>query len=174
MKILGLQVKDFNYKLHHPTVIAEEDTPGRAHQCGPALILFLCAEEGDENINLNKLVKEIRKRARKANVEKIVVNPFAHLSDKRADGDLAKDLTNQILQRLKESWEGQTEYTSFGWYKEFQLDVLGGRRLTMVFIGLILLLRRKTVAKGEINAGVDITLKILYKASSKIKLRCRR
>jgi threonyl-tRNA synthetase len=125
MKILCLHCQDFSYVLDHPTAVAELNVEKNKANYKEALVVFITVEASDNSEKINSVAKEIRKLARKAETQCILLNPFSHLSTTLAPAELAKHLLKLLLDRLVETTDGEVIYTSFGWYKSFLLDVYG-------------------------------------------------
>jgi threonyl-tRNA synthetase len=124
MKLLCLHASRFAYNLDHPTAGADRHEPGEVAEFGDALVVFVSVEPGD----VDKAVaaaSEVRHAARRSGAERIVVNPFVHLTSEPAPPEEAHEVSSRLAERLRETFEGEVVYTSFGWYKAFQLDVRG-------------------------------------------------
>lgn len=125
MRCLFLHCRRFDYKLDHPTVAADGVPDGEARHFEEVMVVFTAIENGDDDGKINAAAKEIRKLARRVKAERIVINPFAHLSESLAEPAVAKELLKILHTRLRDTWTTGVEYTSFGWYKEFYLSVYG-------------------------------------------------
>jgi len=124
MKLLCLHADSFSYEFDHPTEGADSHEAGQLANFDEALVVFVAIEHDDES-KVNHAAKEIRKLARKAEVKRIVINPFVHLTSEPAPPDEARNESHDLTDRLRETFDGEVAYTSFGWYKAFRIDVRG-------------------------------------------------
>ena len=124
MKLLCLHAERFDYRFDHPTPGADERQPGEEVDFEEALVVFVAVESGDAD-KVNQAAKEVRHLARRADVRRIVVNPFVHLTSEPAPPDEAHGDSLRLAERLRETFDGEVAYTSFGWYKAFRIDVRG-------------------------------------------------
>jgi threonyl-tRNA synthetase len=125
VKLLCLHADKFSYRFDHPTTPAADDhAPGETADYDDALVVFVAIEEGDEH-KIAHAAKEVRKVAREARVSRIVVNPFVHLTADPAAPEEARVDSSHLADRLKETFDGEVDYTSFGWYKAFRINVRG-------------------------------------------------
>lgn len=125
MRCLFLFCSGFDYTLVDATPAAAQDVQGRSEAKANCAVAFVAAEKGDDERNVSKTAKEIRKWARKAQAECLVVNPFAHLTMQSASPDEALRLTRLLAERLRETASLPVEYSSFGWIKAFTCAVVG-------------------------------------------------
>ncbi len=124
MKCLLLKCDRFAYVLDHPTPEAEDLTAGAGAEFVNVLVIFVAVEPGDAS-KVSAAAKEIRRRTRQAAPEAVVVNPFMHLTATPADPETARDVCRALVDRLAETMPIDVTYTSFGWYKRFDLEVDG-------------------------------------------------
>jgi hypothetical protein len=124
MKLLCLHADRFRYRFDHPTEGSDEHEAGQEAEFDEALVVFVAVEPHDLD-KINHAAKEVRKLARRADVKRIIVNPFVHLTSEPAPPGEAHDDSMRLAQRLRETFEGEVAYTSFGWYKAFRIDVRG-------------------------------------------------
>jgi threonyl-tRNA synthetase len=116
--------RSFSYRLHHPTPVAEAGVAGDGESFGDALVAFAAVEPNDSG-QVARAAKAIRRQARRAEATSIVLNPFVHLTDNPAPSDEAADVGRELFAQLRDPADIPVAYTSFGWYKAFQLDALG-------------------------------------------------
>lgn len=119
-----MHCRSFSYRLDHPTPVADPGVEGARESFGDALVAFV-AMEPDDSTQVVRAARAIRRQAKRAGATSIVVNPFVHLTDNPAPPSEAAEVGRQLHARLGESADVSVEYTSFGWYKAFQLDALG-------------------------------------------------
>lgn len=124
MKLLCLHADRFGYSFDHATAGADAHSAGEHLEFTDSLVVFISVEPGDDS-KTNEAAKEIRHAARRSGAPRIVVNPFVHLTPEPAGPEEAHLVSSRVAARLEETFEGEVAYTSFGWYKAFQLDVRG-------------------------------------------------
>ncbi|MFA6322335.1 MAG: threonyl-tRNA synthetase editing domain-containing protein [Candidatus Buchananbacteria bacterium] len=125
MHLLLLHCKEFSYKLDHPTPIADRNVFEKVSNYQNALVVFVAIEKGDKGEKVDRAILEIIKLADTLKIEKIIINPFAHLSSTLAPAEQAREFSQLISDKLKEKTKLSIIYTSFGWYKSFVMDVFG-------------------------------------------------
>jgi threonyl-tRNA synthetase len=126
MKLLILNSKSFGYTLHHKTPVAEDvsEESVRGEFENP-LVVFIAVEAKDTDGMVNEVGEDIRKIAVQNKTDLILLNPFAHLSSRLARPAQAIELLDKLAEYLRQYAELKTERLTFGWYKEFSLDVKG-------------------------------------------------
>jgi hypothetical protein len=124
VKLLCLHADHFDYTFDHPTEGADERIPGEGDSFADAMVVFVAVERGDLE-KINHAAKEVRRLAHKAGVARIVINPFVHLTSQPAPPAEARDESHMLADHLRETFDGEVAYTSFGWYKGFRIDVRG-------------------------------------------------
>ena len=87
--------------------------------------IFLCVEKNDKEEYVNSLVERIIETNNQFyKLKKIVVIPFAHLSNKLEHSEKAKEMLEKLVERLKqESFE--THRISFGTHKRVLWEIPG-------------------------------------------------
>ncbi|ADB57235.1 threonine--tRNA ligase [Archaeoglobus profundus] len=121
MRLLLIHADYIEYEPKEKTKFAEDWEPKkeRIEEC---LVVFTSVEKGDENV-VDRAVEEIREVAKKLNVDKIVVYPYAHLSSNLADPDTAVAVLKEIESKLSQDFN--VHRAPFGWYKAFKLSCKG-------------------------------------------------
>jgi threonyl-tRNA synthetase len=76
---------------------------------------------------LNDAATEIKKIFVTTKATELLINPFAHLSSNLAKPKLATELAKGLYQLLKvpAADPARVHYSPFGWYKQFDMQVLG-------------------------------------------------
>lgn len=110
------------------TPVAEEVPPSlRSGRLEEVLVVFTAAEEEDES-NMGevsrKAAREIADVARKVEVKRIAVYPYAHLSPSLASPKAAIKLLDATVKLLRELGF-EVHRLPFGWYKSFKLSCKG-------------------------------------------------
>ncbi len=126
MRLLILDSSDFGYKLDHKTPIAEEvkefQTRGDYKNC---LVIFATVEKQDSEKILPRVAQDIKEIALKNKRELLFLNPFAHLSANLARPKEALQIVTQLESLLSANRGFKVVHGAFGWYKQFDLKILG-------------------------------------------------
>ena len=94
-----------------------ELTPiNRSLQSANALLVWVCAEKGDEQLKLELIRDDIIRARAVLGVLEIVVCPFGHLSTNPAEAMLARKITED-LGILVQTTYPETKTVPFGWDK---------------------------------------------------------
>ncbi len=126
MKLLFIHSNEMRYELTSETSYAEPiNGQQRRADLGECLIVYVCAEKGDEeNVDLAVKggIKEIVEIYSRLEPKRIVIVPYAHLSSDLAFPSIALE----ILQKMEKGLEGyEVLRIPFGWYKRFKTDNKG-------------------------------------------------
>lgn len=129
MKLLLIHAERFEYETRQRALEeAEElDESGRRASVENALVCFVTVEGVDEANSawvVSKAAEEIESVAQRLAVKRIVIYPYAHLSN-----DLAKPtIAMGVLRELSSVLEGRgfaVMKAPFGWYKRFTISCVG-------------------------------------------------
>ncbi len=128
MKILLLHTDYIKFKplkkaLKTIEELSEKEKEGDFVQ--QALVVLTAVEKWDTDAKkiVEKLVENVKDVAKQVNAEKIVLYPYAHLSNNLASPSLAVEVLNEAEKTLKKNF--QVVKAPFGYYKEFELKVKG-------------------------------------------------
>lgn len=88
------------------------------------LVAFIAIEKEDNEEKVEKMISEIEIVAKRIGVNRILVYPFAHLSNNLASPQIAQELMEKLIQKLKEK-NFEVYSAPFGWSKELHLKVKG-------------------------------------------------
>jgi threonyl-tRNA synthetase len=96
---------------------------GRMEDCVTAFMTVESGDESDIEGVVENAVEELRDVAGQLNTRKLVLYPYAHLSEDLASPDAAKS----VMRSLEEELEGEFEVlrAPFGWYKSFEVSCKG-------------------------------------------------
>lgn len=120
MRLLMFHVESFWYRLEEL-----EDDPGT--KIPESVLVWIHSESSDEGNRvavLRKMVKNIRWLANKVDCRSIILHPFAHLDDDKADPEFADSLISETARRLEDR-EYLVHVVPFGHFTEFQLHAKG-------------------------------------------------
>jgi len=90
-----------------------------------ALVVMIAVEKQDRDTKkiVEKLVENVKDVAKQVKAEKIVLYPYAHLSNELSSPDKAIEVLSEAEKELKK--EFNVIKAPFGYYKEFELKVKG-------------------------------------------------
>jgi threonyl-tRNA synthetase len=113
------------YGVREKTKVAEEIRDDeREGEAENVLVVFTAVEKDDEK-NPEEIVKsaseEIKKIRDDVGASRVLIYPYAHLSDNLASPSFAV----KILEDLKKSIDGEVMRAPFGWYKYFEIRCKG-------------------------------------------------
>jgi threonyl-tRNA synthetase len=124
MRVLQLHSDWIEYELVKKEITTAEKCEEKRYRFEDLLVLFVSVEEGDNQKVAEKLIDEVEDFMKKIKANKILIYPYAHLSN-----NLAKPATALKLLRAMEKYAKQkgieTHRTPFGWCKKFSLSIKG-------------------------------------------------
>jgi len=129
MKLLLIHCDYFSYATTRRTKLAEE-IPNGCKSCGmkDVLVVFVTVEKNDksdrENL-INKSIEEIKARAKEVGTKKLLIYPYAHLSDELSEPDVAVEIINELYKKLVAEGGYHVEKAPFGWEKVMSLTSKG-------------------------------------------------
>ncbi len=128
MKILLIHARKFWWKVREPARVSIRDQVDKEEcEVKNALIAFITVEEKDEldiESSVKKAVNAVIEVARRLDVKKIVLYPYAHLSKSLSKPKTAIKVINIMKDEL-EKRGFEVHKSPFGYYKEFILHCIG-------------------------------------------------
>jgi threonyl-tRNA synthetase len=124
MRILQLHSNFIEYKPIKREVKSAEECDEKENRLEEIVVLFTCVEEGDNEAVAKKAVKEIKAFLEKLKVKKILIYPYAHLSNNLAKPADALKTLKAMEKHAKEAGI-ETHRTPFGWCKKFSISIKG-------------------------------------------------
>ncbi len=128
MKMLLIHAKRFEYEARSKALDAAEKLDGvkRSGSYENALVAFITVEKGDlgDSAVVPRAVDEIADVASRVGAERVVIYPYAHLSDNLAEPGEAVEALRRIHSLLLERGI-EAHRAPFGWYKRFSIECLG-------------------------------------------------
>jgi threonyl-tRNA synthetase len=127
MKVVLFHAREFETKVTglstRPSGIKPEPIKHSGQRCDNCVVVFVCVEVGDANSSaVVRLVKEIKKMLSDSGGNKVVLAPFAHLSNNLADSDEALAILSSAQDQLEEY---EIMRIHFGSDKDLLLNVFG-------------------------------------------------
>ncbi len=129
MKTLNLHVDYIKYKAKKKALkkIENLSEEGKKEQkIKDALAVLIAVEKRDSNIDsvVEKLIGNIEDISKQVNTKRIVLYPYAHLSESLGAPEKAIEVLDKTKEKL-ESKKFEVWKAPFGYYKEFELKVKG-------------------------------------------------
>ncbi len=123
MKILQFHVEKISYTPIKKEIKLAEETKKRKTTLKNCIVIFTTIENFDNELSLKRAVKELKDFSRKIKCKKILIYPFAHLSNKLASPKKALNLLKKFEEYLSEYFE--VYRAPFGWNKKLEIAVKG-------------------------------------------------
>lgn len=124
VRILQLHTDFVEYRPIKKEIDVAEDARTDNVKIEDALVLLISAEEGDDQGVLVRVVEELKDSQDKLKVSKVVIYPYAHLSNKLAHPSNALKLLKELESFCVEAGI-DVHRAPFGWNKEFAIKVKG-------------------------------------------------
>ena len=126
MKLLTFQAKRFWWRSYSKTLEDAEDVAVE-QEVFDAVVAFYQVEAADAASRASvfrQTLKHLKWLANKRALRVIVLHSFTHLGGENAEPEFARDLTEELAERLRET--GYTVWiTPFGYFNEWDLSVCG-------------------------------------------------
>ncbi len=122
MKVLQQHVDFIEYEPIEKEIRYAEDIEKKKYKVENCLVLFTCVEEDDNENLVKEAVKEIVESSNKLKVKKILIYPYAHLSQNLADPEIALNLLIKMEEEIKKK-KLEVYRAPFGWNKKFTLSL---------------------------------------------------
>ena len=101
-----------------------------AEQMEECLVVLFQVELGDSEETARNLCRKLKKTAKEFKTRRVMVSPFAHLSNNRPEPEVAKVLSALVVKTCEDwnlngdpGWEIASSH--FGWNKSLMLNVKG-------------------------------------------------
>jgi threonyl-tRNA synthetase len=124
MRILQLHSNFIEYKPIKREVKLAEECEEEKRRLEELAVLFTSVEEGDNEAVAEKAVKEIKASLENLKVNRILIYPYAHLSNNLAKPSNALSVIKAMEKKAREAGI-ETHRTPFGWCKRFSISIKG-------------------------------------------------
>lgn len=124
MKILQLHVDYVEYEPIQKEMSAAEDTEKKKVRIENCLLLLTSVEDKDDESTANKALEEINNSLKNLKVNKIVIYPYAHLSNTLADPVKSISILKE-MERIAKDTGIEVYRAPFGWTKKLSFSVKG-------------------------------------------------
>lgn len=124
MRILQLHSNYIEYRPIKKEIELAEETDKKQRRIEEVVVLFIAVEEGDDENLASQVIEETQDFLGKLKVNKILIYPYAHLSQKLSKPAVALKVIKAIEKKAKE--KGLETYRApFGWNKQFTISIKG-------------------------------------------------
>ncbi len=124
MRILQLHSNFIEYKPVKKEAAIAEECEKKKHRLEELIVLFTCVEQGDDETVAKKAIEEIKSSLEKLKVNRILIYPYAHLSNTLANPITALRIVKAMDKHAKEVGI-KTYRAPFGWCKQFSISIKG-------------------------------------------------
>ncbi|MBD3312384.1 threonine--tRNA ligase [archaeon] len=126
MKILAIHSDYIKFTPTKKALKSAEMVKKEESEMKDCLVVFTSVEKSDEgNVKgiIKKLVSEVKKQAEQVKADKVVLYPYAHLSDDLSKPSVAAEVLEAAEKKLKKDYK--VLRAPFGWYKKFEISCKG-------------------------------------------------
>jgi threonyl-tRNA synthetase len=124
MRILQLHSTFIVFKPVQKEISIAEETEEKENRLEEVVVLFTAIEEGDSNAVGRKAIDDVRSFLGKQKTNRILIYPFAHLSNKLSQPSEALKIIKDMETYAKEKGI-ETYRAPFGWNKQFTISIKG-------------------------------------------------
>ena len=124
MRILQLHSNFIEYKPIKREVKLAEECEEKERRLEELVVLFTCVEEGDDEAVAKRAMEEVKSSIEKLKVNRVLIYPYAHLSNKLAKPAQALKVIKAMENHSKDLGI-ETYRTPFGWCKKFSVSIKG-------------------------------------------------
>jgi threonyl-tRNA synthetase len=165
MRILQSHVDFIEYEPIQKEIDLAEEAEKEKYRVEDALVLFVSVEKGDTEELAHKAVEDAHEFMQKIKVKKILIYPFAHLSQNLASASEALKILKEMEKHLKNVGL-ETYRAPFGWTKALQIKIKGHplaeqlRVYTAEDVKKIQKIEKPSVEDGKIEKKVKAKVEI--------------
>jgi len=124
LRILQLHSNSIEYEVIKREVAIAEPCEKKKQKLEELAVLFTCVEEGDDETVARRAIEETKSSLKKLKVNRILIYPYAHLSNVLAKPADALKVVKAMERSAKEMGI-ETYRTPFGWNKQFTISIKG-------------------------------------------------
>ncbi len=125
MKVLLLDVEKIGYELIKPEASMYEDSDRKEVHVSDAIAMMISVEQEDDENTADKALADLKKFMKQLKRKRLVVYPFAHLSNQLADPKKAMQIIDYIYKSASSDKELEVTKAPFGWNKKLSLEMKG-------------------------------------------------
>jgi len=124
LRILQLHSNFIEYEVIKKEVAIAEECEKKKQRLEELAVLFVCVEEGDDETVARRAIEETKSSLEKLKVNRILIYPYAHLSNVLAKpADALKVI--KAMERSAMEMGIEIYRTPFGWNKQFTVSIKG-------------------------------------------------
>ena len=124
LRILQLHSNFIEYEAVEKEIALAEEPEKKKDRLEELVVLFTAVEEGDDTNVAQKAMESTKASLDKLGVNRILIYPYAHLSNNLAKPADALKVLNEMKNIAKELGL-ETYWTTFGWCKKFSISIKG-------------------------------------------------
>ena len=124
MRILQLHSNFIEYKPIQKEIAMAEEAEKKPVRLEEIVVLFTAVEEGDDTTVAKKAIDEVQAFLKKLKVNRILIYPYAHLSNNLAKPAEALKIV-KIMEVYAKEKDVETYRALFGWNKQFTISIKG-------------------------------------------------
>ncbi len=151
MRILQLHSNYIEYKPIKKEIALAEECEKKEHRLEEVVVLFTCVEEGDNEAVAKKAVDELKSSLEKLSANRILIYPYAHLSNNLARPDEALKII-KVMENYAKTLGVETYRTMFGWNKSFSISIKGHPLAEQFRVILPEEVKEKEIVSGALKA----------------------
>lgn len=125
MKVLLLDVERIGYELIKPEASIYEDASEKRAMLEDAVAMMISIEKDDDEAVADKAVADVKKFMTQLKRTRLIVYPFAHLSNQLSDPASAMKLIDYIYKSASSDKQLEVKKAPFGWNKKLTLEMKG-------------------------------------------------
>jgi len=122
MRILQLHSDFIEYELLKKEIKNAEEAEKKKERFENIVVLFTCIEKGDDEQTARMAIDEVKEFLGKINVNRILIYPYAHLSNELARHSDALEVLKKMEEYAKKVGI-ETFRAPFGWNKKFSISI---------------------------------------------------
>jgi len=124
LKILQLHSNFIEYRPVKKEITSAEECEKKSTRLEELVVLFTCIEKEDSFETAHKAVDYVKEYLDQIKTSRILIYPYAHLSDNLAGPAEALNILKE-MERYAKSLGVETYRAPFGWCKEFSISIKG-------------------------------------------------
>lgn len=124
MRILQLHSNFIEYEIVEKEIALAEEPVKRKDRLEELAVLFTAVEDGDDETVARKAMENTKSSLCKLKVNKILIYPYAHLSNNLAKPADALKVLNK-MKNISKDMGLETYSAPFGWCKQFSISIKG-------------------------------------------------
>ena len=124
MRILQLHSNFIEYEAVEKEIALAEEPEKKKDRLEELVVLFTAVEEGDDTNVAQKAIESTKASLDKLKVNRILIYPYAHLSNRLAKPSDALKVLNE-MKKIAKDLGLETYWAPFGWCKKFSISIKG-------------------------------------------------